>query len=73
MTDFVTDSEGKIVNIITTCEEITERKKSEEMIKHKAYYDDLTDLPNRTVFQRTSGTGHFGGKGKKQTDSRNVP
>jgi diguanylate cyclase (GGDEF)-like protein/PAS domain S-box-containing protein len=50
MTDFVTDPDGKIVNIITTCEEITERKKSEEMIKHKAYYDDLTNLPNRMFF-----------------------
>lgn len=50
MSDFITDADGHIVTIVTTCEEITERKKSEEMIKHKAYYDDLTDLPNRMFF-----------------------
>ncbi len=50
MSDFVTDSEGQIINIVTTCEDITKRKMSEETIKHKAYYDDLTDLPNRLLF-----------------------
>ena len=64
MTDFVTDSEGKIVNIITTCEEITERKRSEEIIKHKAYYDDLTDLPNRTFFNERLEQAISKAKGK---------
>lgn len=31
--------------------DITERKRSEEKIKHMAYYDELTDLPNRTLFK----------------------
>jgi len=30
--------------------DITERKKMEETIKHQAYYDILTGLPNRTLF-----------------------
>ena len=31
--------------------DITERKKSEEMIQRLAYYDPLTNLPNRTLLQ----------------------
>jgi diguanylate cyclase (GGDEF)-like protein len=30
--------------------EIIERKRAEEKIKHQAYYDALTDLPNRILF-----------------------
>lgn len=30
--------------------DITDRKKSESIIKHLAYYDALTDLPNRRLF-----------------------
>lgn len=32
--------------------EITDRKKAEEMIRHLAYNDQLTDLPNRLYFRR---------------------
>lgn len=31
--------------------DITDRKRAEETIKHQAYYDTLTGLPNRTLFQ----------------------
>lgn len=31
-------------------QDITERKKTEEKIRHLAYYDKLTDLPNRGLF-----------------------
>ncbi len=31
--------------------DITARKRAEETIKHMAYHDSLTDLPNRTLFQ----------------------
>jgi len=34
----------------TSISDITERKRAEETIQHLAYYDPLTDLPNRTLF-----------------------
>ncbi len=44
-----TDEEGKkfIVGIIR---DITQRKQLEETIRHQAFYDPLTDLPNRRLF-----------------------
>ena len=44
-----TDEEGKqfIVGIIR---DITKRKQLEETIRHQAFYDPLTDLPNRRLF-----------------------
>jgi diguanylate cyclase (GGDEF)-like protein len=32
-------------------QDITERKRIEEMIRYQAYHDTLTDLPNRVLFQ----------------------
>ncbi len=44
-----TDDQGKqfIVGIIR---DITKRKQLEETIRHQAFYDPLTDLPNRRLF-----------------------
>jgi diguanylate cyclase (GGDEF)-like protein len=36
---------------VTTTEDITERRQSENRIAHLAHYDALTDLPNRTLFR----------------------
>ena len=36
---------------VTTLEDMTERKRSEERIEHLAHYDALTGLPNRVLFQ----------------------
>lgn len=41
---------GEISAVLGISRDITERKKSEEVIKHMAYYDSLTDLPNRMFF-----------------------
>jgi diguanylate cyclase (GGDEF)-like protein/PAS domain S-box-containing protein len=40
-------------NILCSCtiRDITERKQSEESIKHMAYHDHLTGLPNRILFK----------------------
>ncbi len=35
---------------LTTHEDITERRRTEERIAHLAHYDALTDLPNRVLF-----------------------
>ncbi|HUO76746.1 MAG TPA: EAL domain-containing protein [Thermodesulfovibrionales bacterium] len=50
MSDVVTDAEGEVFAVITTCEDITERKRNEETIKQLAFYDPLTGLPNRSLF-----------------------
>ncbi len=46
----VTDSDGKCLGIVTACEDITSRKRSERRIQSLAYYDTLTGLLNRAAF-----------------------
>lgn len=46
----VRDCEANYLGIITTCEDISERKVAEEKIRQLAYYDTLTGLPNRGMF-----------------------
>ncbi|MFP4006906.1 MAG: EAL domain-containing protein [Spirulinaceae cyanobacterium] len=41
--------DNEIVNIISL-QDITERKEAEAQLEYRAYYDTLTDLPNRTFF-----------------------
>jgi len=41
---------GKITHYLSLFNDITKRKQAEETIRHMAYYDPLTDLPNRTLF-----------------------
>ncbi len=47
----VKNSEGVPLGIITTCEDITDRKEAEVAIERLAYHDSLTGLPNRSMFQ----------------------
>lgn len=44
------DRSGKPQKVLGVLQDITERKLHEETIKHLAYYDTLTDLPNRVLF-----------------------
>jgi diguanylate cyclase (GGDEF)-like protein/PAS domain S-box-containing protein len=46
----VLDSHGELLGLITSFRDITEAKSSEESIRKLAYYDPLTDLPNRMLF-----------------------
>jgi PAS domain S-box-containing protein len=48
----LTDLEDKPVGLIAYLTDITERKLAEERLNHLAYYDELTGLPNRTLFAR---------------------
>jgi len=42
---------GEITNFIANVEDINERKNAEATIERLAYYDPLTDLPNRRMMQ----------------------
>jgi diguanylate cyclase (GGDEF)-like protein/PAS domain S-box-containing protein len=65
----VEDSDGVVTHLIGTFLDITERKTAEEIINELAYFDPLTDLPNRTLlmdrlkqFKRASSrNGSHGG------------
>ena len=48
--DLVTDLNDHPVGLVTTCEDITERKRAAEQIESLAYRDTLTGLPNRRLF-----------------------
>jgi diguanylate cyclase (GGDEF)-like protein/PAS domain S-box-containing protein len=47
----IVDEEGDLVSYVAFFSDISERKASEQRIHRLAYYDGLTLLPNRTLFQ----------------------
>ena len=46
------DMADRPTGLIAYLTDITERKHAEEQLHHLAYYDELTGLPNRTLFSR---------------------
>lgn len=46
----ILDACGNITGCSVISRDVTERRKMEEIIKHHAYHDPLTDLPNRQLF-----------------------
>lgn len=49
------DPNGKPLRMTGTVQDITERKKAEEQIRTLAYFDTLTELPNRVMFKEHLG------------------
>jgi diguanylate cyclase (GGDEF)-like protein/PAS domain S-box-containing protein len=45
----IKDHEGNIVSYVASIKDITERKRAEERIHNLAFYDHLTELPNRRL------------------------
>lgn len=47
----IRDDKGEPTHYLGVFTDITKRKRAESTIQHMAYYDSLTDLPNRTMFR----------------------
>jgi diguanylate cyclase (GGDEF)-like protein/PAS domain S-box-containing protein len=44
------DNNGETQYLLTVLDDVTEKRRSEQLIAHMAHYDTLTDLPNRAAF-----------------------
>lgn len=53
----IKDKEENITNYICIIRDITKIKESQERIEYLAYYDSLTNLPNRALFMERFGQG----------------
>ncbi|WP_245600368.1 diguanylate cyclase domain-containing protein [Psychromonas arctica] len=58
----VKDEEGKTIRYISVFSDITDLWHKDESLKHLAFYDALTDLPNRTLLMERLGQKIIGSK-----------
>ncbi len=49
--ELIINAEGKVSHMLGVVQDITEQHIAQEKIHHQAYYDNLTNLPNRTLFK----------------------
>ena len=47
----IKDKEGNVTHYVGLFKDISENKKTEKKLEHLAYYDPLTQLPNRVLFK----------------------
>lgn len=59
--------DNKVIEVVGTAIDITERKKSEQLINHMAYHDSLTGLYNRAYFYEKITEIIQSAKEKKET------
>ena len=48
--ELIKNDAGKIIRMLGILQDITERHLAQEKIQYQAFFDSLTDLPNRTLF-----------------------
>jgi len=48
--EVIHDVSNRIIKLVGTVHDITERRALEEQLQHQAFHDSLTDLPNRRLF-----------------------
>jgi len=66
--DAVREADGTLIGIVTTCEDISDRKLAEERLVRNAMYDELSGLPNRVFFrERLMNAWH---QSRRRSDSR---
>ncbi|MBN1901516.1 EAL domain-containing protein [Candidatus Sumerlaeota bacterium] len=46
----IRNEKGEAIRLLGVCIDITDRKRAEEQLARAAFYDSLTDLPNRALF-----------------------
>ena len=46
----ILDSNGEVIRILGTLQNITQQRHAESLIEYQHYYDALTDLPNKNLF-----------------------
>jgi len=66
ISDVVLGAGGEPLGIVTICEDISERKLVEQQMFRHAFYDDLTELPNRALFLERLGRAVARSRGRSE-------